>query len=273
MLGKVFVSYLHHGSWVVLESSFTLPNSVVPVPVYAVGWLDKKLKAIISTSGNTLKAATDSVRRRHRKVVVDGKYTTEAIDINIPRPHMIESFFETFAKIDIHDHLRQGILEVERYWLTQRWWLRFFGTIFAIYVVNSFLGYRFLWPQQRQYHFSEPDDFEEFTGKLAYQMVFNPYLRDRIVPSTRLSTTTDVQSPTPVTSTASNSNSRSNQFVPTLKPLSDVKQSRKRCKVNKCREICSFFCMECSKDGKFFGVCGSNTNRQCWGSHVETHLK
>ena len=115
-----------------LESSFTTPDSAVPVPVYAVGWLDKKLKAIICTSGKTLKATTDSIRRHHRKVVVDGKYVTGAFDIAIPRPHMIESFFETFAKIDIHDHLRQGILEVERYWLTQRWWLRVFGTILQV---------------------------------------------------------------------------------------------------------------------------------------------
>jgi hypothetical protein len=104
-------------------------------------------------------------------------------------------------------------------------------------------------------------------------MVFNSYLRDFVVPNTRLSTAAAAQSQNPVTSTISNDDSHSRQFVLTLKALSDVKQSRKRCEVNKCREICSFFCVECSKDGKFFGVCGSNTNRQCWGTHVENHLK
>ena len=65
-------------------------------------------------------------------------------------------------------------------------------------------------------------------------MLFNSYLRDFVVSNTRLSTAAAAQSQNPVTSTTSNDDSHSRQFVLILKALSDVKQSRKRCKVNKC---------------------------------------
>ena len=57
---------------------------------------------------------TDSILRRHRKVVVNGEFVTESIDLAIPRPQAIMDFFEAFSKIDVHDNIRQGILEMEK---------------------------------------------------------------------------------------------------------------------------------------------------------------
>ena len=85
---------------------------------------------------------TDSILRRHRKVVVNGEFVTESIDLAIPRPQAIMDFFEAFSKIDVHDHIRQGILEMERFWMTKHWYLRIFQTVFAVTVVNCYLGFR-----------------------------------------------------------------------------------------------------------------------------------
>jgi hypothetical protein len=42
------------------------------------------------------------------------------------QPNAIHEFFKYFAAIDINDHLRQGILAIERQWMTRRWWMRIF---------------------------------------------------------------------------------------------------------------------------------------------------
>ena len=61
----------------------------------------------------------------------------------MPRPVVIEMFFRHFAAIDIHDHLRQGLLQIERAWKTNTWEHRIFGTMLGIIVTNAFLLYRY----------------------------------------------------------------------------------------------------------------------------------
>jgi hypothetical protein len=145
--------------------------------MYAIGWLDKKLKSILCNCGTTFLAESPSIRRRHRKVLRDGVYVTESIDLEIPRPEAIFEFFLAFAKIDIHDHIRQGILEMERFWLCKNWYLRIFQTIFAVTIVNAYLGYRWECITAGTNE-DQIINFEDFAGQLAYQMIFNIHLDD-----------------------------------------------------------------------------------------------
>ena len=53
-------------------------------------------------------------RSRCRNDVVDGIPTMVQYTKMIPRPLIVEKFFEFFSSIDVHDHYRQGLLAIER---------------------------------------------------------------------------------------------------------------------------------------------------------------
>ena len=90
---------------------------------------------------------------------------------------MIEFFFENFSAIDVHSHLHQGSLAMEREWYTHGWWHRMFGTIYRICIVDAYKAYKYEFVQA----FSDPkhvDSFIAFIGKLGHQLIFNEFLED-----------------------------------------------------------------------------------------------
>ncbi len=74
---------------------------------YAIGWA----KFLVTNAGTT-NEVDPSVRVRHRLTVEDGHITTMSVDVIVKRPHAVKHFFEYFSIIDVHDHLRQGSLEI-----------------------------------------------------------------------------------------------------------------------------------------------------------------
>ena len=73
-------------------------------------------------------------------------------DKKVKRPAVVEQYFDGANAIDIHNHLRQGGLELERHWQTQTWWHRNFATIIGICETvlsshfNAFIQIRLLLP-------------------------------------------------------------------------------------------------------------------------------
>jgi hypothetical protein len=258
---------LPRGHWVTLESKYTTPNSSVERVMYAIGWLDKKLKAVLCNCGTTLQAVTDSIRRRHRKVVVNGEFVTESIDLAIPRPQAIMDFFEAFSKIDVHDHIRQGILEMERFWMTKHWYLRIFQTVFAVTVVNSYLGFR--WESIRS---GVAEDtiigFEDFAGRLAYQMINNVYLEENGGIRTRASSPF-VAASSPVLPNTREQVAATNHVVVRL---SDDNMGKKKCRLCKQNgnpnKVCSYYCKTCSNNGMIYGICSFESKTKCAHIHL-----
>ena len=122
------------GGWITLRSTFEheAGGARVEYPMYAVGWHDKTCKTIVSNIGTTVAAATASQRRWSHIVDVEGIPTTVDQVVDIPRPAMLELFYECFSVIDVNDHMRQGILGIERAWTTTPWVVRLFGTIVGV---------------------------------------------------------------------------------------------------------------------------------------------
>ena len=85
---------------------------------------------------------------------------------------MVEEFYSCFGIIDVHDHLRQGSLAMEREWYTHKWWHRVFATIYGICLIDSYLAYKF---EMEAIH-NSPDDLKTYIGKLAYQLIHNNFL-------------------------------------------------------------------------------------------------
>lgn len=110
--------------------------------VMAICWADVQPKCIISNWGDTRRCSIDICRERSI-IVRDarGKERQAYVTKTIAQPNVIHEFFKYFGTIDASDHNRQGTLAIERYWLTKRWWLRIFQTIFGIIVLNAYRAY------------------------------------------------------------------------------------------------------------------------------------
>ncbi|ETP29733.1 hypothetical protein F442_21160 [Phytophthora nicotianae P10297] len=142
--------------------------------MYALCWNDRKPKTITSNRGTTL-PGSDSVRVRHRRVDTGGEIRTERYEKRIPRPYMVEIFFRYFSTIDVHDHYRQGSLEMERQWLTHSWAHRIFATTLGMVIVDSYLAYQHETKSNNIVACSTVA-FDEFASRLAHQLNFNDYL-------------------------------------------------------------------------------------------------
>lgn len=81
--------------------------------------------------------------------------------------------FDGFSTIDVHNRYRQGTLELEREWHTQRWQLRLFATVLGMILTNSYFAYRH---DCRHHLIEEIDDFNQFIGKAAIQLIRNRLL-------------------------------------------------------------------------------------------------
>ena len=57
---------------------------------------------------------------------------------NVARPAVISKFFQNCNSVDVHNHLRQSCLKLEKQWVTTDCWFRLFTTLVGINVVDTF---------------------------------------------------------------------------------------------------------------------------------------
>lgn len=137
----------------------------------AVGWLDKKLKTLITSRGTTLQG-TPAKKLRHKIVALpSGEVITSRMVKEVPRPKVVEDFFRHFSAIDVHDHYRQGSLAIEDNWKTKSWPIRVFSTIVGMICTNAFLAYRY--DQKMHFPDAEEIEFKHFQRVLARLLVTN----------------------------------------------------------------------------------------------------
>jgi hypothetical protein len=138
--------------------------------VRAVGWYDRKHKHLVGSGPFDTSDAEPAERRRHRVVRNDaGVMETVTYLKKIPRSLFVKQFFSVFSNIDIHNHLRQGILRVAKVFVTNEWWKRVFQTLFSTTVVDAFRAYEF----ETKSNFlspAAPVPFLDFVNQLAYHI-------------------------------------------------------------------------------------------------------
>jgi len=261
------------------------------LPMYAVGWMDKRLKAIVCNCSTSIRAMTNSVRRRHRKIFVDGSYSTESRNIEIKWPEAIRQFFHYFVAIDLHDHYRQGILEMERTWLTKKWWIRVFTTILGVIFVNSYFAYRLLYKRLHHDSTEGMESLHEFLGHLAYELIFNDFLTEGVaIPPRNRSAATQVE----VINSYDNiiellfnltdlylllkdlrlhsirAYSKAARNANTQEEVNRNINNRFKLGCRKCAKTCSYYCIKCSneEEDNFFGICCPSTERDCLLVHI-----
>ena len=100
-------------------------------------------KVFFSSVGNCLNAAPQILQRTRVVLNESGHYVTETYNKTTTRIQIIFWLFQYFSAIDIHDHYRQGIFNIEEHWKTHTWWHRIFATIMGIIYTNAYFYYRF----------------------------------------------------------------------------------------------------------------------------------
>ena len=156
-----------------MKSNFSYNNT--EVDLYAIGWQDKRLKAIISTCGTTF-PGNPSVRLRSKLVEEDGQLTEVHHKIYVPRPETVENYFNNFNSIDFHDHLRQGSLKLEISWQTKIWWHRIFATLFGMCITDAYFAFKLEYTQTHYGSIEGLINFSDFLDVLAYKLIHNDFI-------------------------------------------------------------------------------------------------
>ena len=89
----------------------------------AVGWSDKKLKMFISSTSRTTEALCPAYKKRFRQSTPEDRTSAPCVVFykEEKRPAVVETYIDNANAIDVHNHLRQGGLELERHWKTHMW--------------------------------------------------------------------------------------------------------------------------------------------------------
>lgn len=117
----------------------------------ALGWKDKTIKTFISICGTTLPGQP---HQKHR-YTKDGDLTTSEVQ----QPQLVSQYFGAACKINVHNHLRQGLLSIEE---------ALAATFFGIIVTDALLAYNYE-------HSTSPMTIHEFANDLASFLIFNHF--------------------------------------------------------------------------------------------------
>ena len=136
--------------------------TIEDVPMIALGWKDKVLVNLWDYSGRpaTHDEAVPCVRRW--RVIRDILQT-------VKRPKLVEQYFDSASKIDVHNHLCQGSLALEEAWRTRKWHRRVFATILGMVEVDAFLLHLALHLDGKSM------EHRTFTERLALSLITNTY--------------------------------------------------------------------------------------------------
>ena len=72
----------------------------------------------------------------------------ENVEESTPRCSLVARYFDNFHLVDVHDHMRQGVLRLEMHWRTYSWIHRIFGTLIGIVVTDTFYLHRAMFEEE-----------------------------------------------------------------------------------------------------------------------------
>lgn len=138
----------------------------------AADWKSTKPKKIIATCSNGQPGAEHCVPRT-KQVIVDGEVVEQKYVRKVPRPKVFEELFTNFSTVDVHDHYRQGTLDLEGHWKTMTWWFRVFTTLMGVIYTDCYFAYYADYAATTKFSEDGEVEYMEFLGQLAEEMVFN----------------------------------------------------------------------------------------------------
>jgi hypothetical protein len=263
------------GDYITLNSSINVDSR----QIFAIAWKPtKNVRFYISTCSTSLQGSPQIVQR-HRVVVDDENPLLEKTIMyqrSIPAPELVNYLFDGFEKIDVHDHLRQGILRSEETSNTKTWWHRIMDTLIGVIITNSYLIMKFEY-EKMGYDMNNFQCITEFAGKLAHQLIFNEFLGENV-------TTRGLAIKINDSSSSDENDNDQNDKYHIINALSQSdwwinkgnQSKRKKIACSQCTYSASYYCVKCSDfsdpDNPYIvPLCNPfDTPRViCWESHCE----
>lgn len=120
---------------------------------------------LISTHGSTAKSTEEYLRLR--KVADDGAILEKSVMHKFYAPHVLAAYYGARHAVDDHNHLRQGVHDLEVAMRNSDWITRQFSFLISTVAVNAYLSYRHFSTIPRKQQLSAP----EFRGELALELI------------------------------------------------------------------------------------------------------
>ena len=235
----------------VSESSETSPS------VMAVLWMDRERRYFVSTTGTTLHS--EPIVRSRWRSVGEG---AQLVEMEIPVPEVIDTYYKTCSQIDRHNRCRQDDLGLEKKFEVNDWSLRVNTSLLSMCIVDSWLLYKGSMGARNC------RSQKDYYAKLADQLIDNSFdaigLRnqpcsDNDKPANPLAYGTGIYL------TPTNKRRKINGNVSKA-----VHQAR--CKICKLHKKSKYLCSECLLKGNIeVWLCHSDTGRDCFQRHLQ-HL-
>ena len=226
------------------------------IQLLAVAWNGgKQRKLFVSTCGTTTLAEKKAIRTRYRD---RGDGLSEVVQKETDWPCVVRTYFETANASDVHNHLRQGTLAVEKSWVTQTWWHRILGTVLGICEVDAFLAFKALHPAGANM------EHRDFVLSVADHLLRGDYAGFSDVTSSSRRKRKEPEIAQEVSDTHSWVTLASLPFT------HDTRRCVLRCRV--CGSKASFCCEECSRPpkGEFFALCGPQSSKRSACFHLHS---
>ena len=230
-------------------------------------WMDRERRYFISST-SSLDEGEPYSRTRWRQVDETENAEPEKVDLSVPQPKVCEIYYKVCGKVDRHNRSRQDNLMLERKLGTQKWYMRVGMSLLGICLVDAWMAYS-------QLIDGNTEKQSTFYSGLAEELIDNRY---DSTSTRRRATSGDESSP----SSATNAYGKPRTGVGIH--LTPTKRKRRtadgvvtnhslqgHCRV--CRKKTKFTCSYCYDhgDGKEFWLCGSETGRTCFPTHLEDH--
>jgi hypothetical protein len=90
---------------------------------------------------------------------------------SVPRPDVISKYFNDSNVIDTHNQARQGLLKLEKRWVTHNCWFRLDTTLIAMTITDCWRAYKHAMPLKKHKEMT----IMEFADRLAHDSIFNSH--------------------------------------------------------------------------------------------------
>lgn len=181
------------------SSSTSMPSDN---KLMAVAWaIGDDVKCFVSSWGST--DLGNDFRKVYPKLIkCEGstEVTTTHCEVRIPRPAVLESFYEAFPAVDENNKLRQGYLAIEERWRTHHWHMRAFATVLGVCVANAYFAYLYEY-EKKESHMSSAMEFKTFVDHLIFRLIHGHELGSSVTEEkTSSSSSTRKRAPTKIDS-------------------------------------------------------------------------
>jgi hypothetical protein len=165
------------GTYIVFEGRTLAGNELA-----AIGYKYNSRKCLAFIMTKTAGSTVPGVPYHAHFADVHNNLTSRAV----ARPEIVSEYFWQSNVIDKHNHVWQGELQLEKFWVVQDCWFRIIMTFIGITVTDAWKAFKFSIGSDHPDKKSEIS-VVDFANRIAYNCCNNPYSSEASSPAKNLS--------------------------------------------------------------------------------------